>query len=259
LERHLSASQVERILRRASELADDGHAGDLGGISEPALIAAAEEAGIPGRAVRRAIAMETLGEPPAGQRADRLVGPRIVTVDVELPMSVPEAMSRLDVWMISGHHLRRERWSAYEAEWRRRDGIIAAGTRAIRHATGEGSLGDVRSLIAVARETDDGALLRVRVDRTADRAAWIGGGSAVATMSAGAALVGAVAVVPVLALFVPVGLAAGAGVARIGRSHSEKLDREAQRVLAAIESRMQPTSIRGDFVRWAIQRPRRRV
>jgi hypothetical protein len=78
-------------------------------------------------------------------------------------------------------------------------------------------------------------------------------------MSAGAAVVGAVAVVPVLALFVPVGLAAGAGVARIGRSHSDNLDREARRVLAAIESRTQPTSIREDFVRWAIQRPRRRA
>ncbi len=256
MERNLSASQVERILRRATELADE-ELDEAGGISESALIAAAEEAGIPAAAVRRAIAIERLGDPPPRQRVDRLVGPRVVTVDGELPMSVPEAMSRLDVWLVNGHHLRRERWTTAEAEWRRRDGVIAAGTRAIRHATGEGRLSDVRGLRAVARETSGGVVLRVSVDRTDDRAAWIGGGSAVATVSTGVAIVGAVAVVPVFAALVPVGLGAGAGVARVGRSRAENTEREVRRVLAAIESRMQPMTIRENLTRWALQRSRR--
>ena len=254
MDRNLTPSEVERILRRASELAgsDDVESG----ISEPALIAAAEEAGIPAAAVRRSIAIERLGERPARRRVDRLVGPSRVCVDLELPMPAQEALTRLDVWLVNGHHLRRERWGDHVAEWRHKEGIITTWSRAARHAYGEGRLSDVRGLTAAARTTEGGSVVRVMVDRTADRAGWLGSGSAVAVVSTGVAVVGAVAALPVVVLLAPVGIGLGAGLARSGRSQAEDLERELRRVLDAIEHRVQPTTIRQDLTRWALSRSR---
>jgi hypothetical protein len=254
LDGNLSSSEVERILRRACELADSGEVET--GISEAALIAAAEEAGIPAAAVRRSIAIERLGPPQAKRRIDRLVGPPVVTVDIDLAMPVVEALSRLDVWMVNGHHLRRERWAADGAAWRRREGIVAAGSRTIRHSYGEARLSNVRGMSAVARETPSGTVLRVGVDRSADRAGWLGSGSAVAMVTTGAAVVGTVVAVPIALLLAPVGIVAGAGIARVGRSQADDVEREVRRVLDAVEHRMQPTSLRQDFTRWALQRTR---
>lgn len=254
MDRNLTPHEVERILQRASEMAgtDDVETG----ISEPALVAAAEEAGIPAAAVRHSIAVERLGEVPSPRRVDRLVGPSRVIVDVGLAMAVSEAMARLDAWLVSGHHLRRERWGDDVAEWRRKEGILTAGSRAARHAYGEGRLSDVRGLVAVARPTDDGVVLRVAIDRTQDRAGWLGSGTAVAAASTGAVVVGAVAAFPVVALLAPVGIGIGAGIARAGRSQAESLERELRRVLDAVEHRVRPTTLRQDLTRWALLRGR---
>ena len=80
----LDRDVVTRVLRRASELADDGTP-PVDGIDEEALVEAADEVGIPVDAVRRAIAVERLGPAPGGRLGDVVLGRSIVVVDAELP------------------------------------------------------------------------------------------------------------------------------------------------------------------------------
>lgn len=255
MDQELTPEQVARVLRRASELAADDERPRQSGLSSSAVVAAAAEVGIPVAAVERAIAIEQLGATPPGRRGDRLVGPGLVVVDGRLPMGVAEAMSRLDDWLTSGHHLRRERWTAREGEWRRREGVIAAGTRAARGATGEGRLGEVRSLRVMAREDGAGTMIRVTVDRSAERNGWLTGGSSIALLGTGATVVGALAATPFILLAAPVALGAGAGMARAGRTSSDKTERELRRLLDAVGRRVTPTSLGQEIKRWVRRRP----
>lgn len=248
VERRLSPDEISRVLRRASELAGDGPTPELG-LPDAAVIEAAAEVGIPAHAVERAIAWERLGEAPTARRGDRLIGPGVVVVDRALAMPVAEAMARLDEWLVQGHHLRRERWSGRDAEYRRREGLVAAGSRAARAATGEGHLGQVGVLRASAREAGEGTLLRLSVERQGTRRGWAGGGTAVAVTGVAAASVGAVLAAPVLLVATPVAVAAGVGVAAGGRYESDRLTRELGRLLDAVGGRATPSTLRAELTR----------
>ena len=254
----LSPDEVARVLRRASELAANAEteSDPAHGLPASAVVAAAAEVGISADAVHRAIALERLGAVPTGARGDSLVGPRTVVVERRLAMPVAEVMARLDEWLVRGHHLRREQWASRDAEWGRRDGLVAAGSRAARSALGEGRLGEIRAIRASAREDGAGTMLRIQLDRSATRSGYAGGGAAVAAAGTATGAVLAVAVFPAFVLIAPAAVAGGAGIARAGRHQSDKLAREAGRVLDAIGGRVNPTTL-GDELRRRV-RPRRR-
>ena len=252
----LSADEVARVMRRASELVGEAGADGADGLPASAVVAAAAEVGIPAAAVHRAIALERLGPTPPARPGDRLVGPREVVVETRLAMPVAEAMARLDQWLTEGHHLRREAWSGRDGEWARRSGLVAAGSRATRSALGEGQLGEIRSIRASAREDGDGTVLRLGLDRSNVRTAFVGGGTAIAAAgtATGAAL--AITVFPAFALIAPAAVLGGAGVARAGRSQSDRIEREARRLLDAIARRATPTTL-GAEIRRRVRRARR--
>jgi hypothetical protein len=251
----LTPDEVARVLRRASEMAGTGDDPEVRGLPASAVVAAAAEVGISADAVHRAIALERLGDVPAGARGDSLVGPRTLVVERRLAMPVAETMARLDDWLVQGHHLRREHWASRDAEWGRRDGLVAAGSRATRHALGEGRLGEIRSIRASAREDGQGTLLRVHIDRAAARSGYVASGAGVAAAGAATGAVLAVVVFPAFVLIAPAAVAGGAGIARAGRQQSDKLERETQRLLDAIAGRMTPTTL-GDELRRRVRRRR---
>src|SRR6476661_552133 len=173
---------VARILRRAGDIEESsGVREDPRVIGEASLLAAAEEVGFSVDAVRRSIAVERLGPLPATRRADRLVGPAQVYADVEVDVPARDALARIDSWLVDGHHLRRDVLQSGHGEWSKRSGVVGATVRTVRGATGEGKLGDFQRVDATARETGTGSsVIRVTVDRTANRRFAGGGASVVA-------------------------------------------------------------------------------
>ena len=170
------------MLRRATELAGVGPDDplELGAIDEETLVVAAVEAGIPAPAVRRAIAIERLGPVPPAHVGDRLVGPTIVIDEQELPGSAADVLARIDSWLVAGHHMRRDRLRDGRGEWSKRTGLVGTTIRTIRHATGEGHLGDLQRIAATARDTGTGTcVVRVEADRRRDRTVRVASGVAV--------------------------------------------------------------------------------
>lgn len=247
-ELELTADEVRRILRRAGELAADDRTGHDRGIPESVLISAAEEAGIPGEAVRRAIAMERLGTPTGATTGDRLVGAGEVTVEVELDMTPGEAMRRLDAWLVDGHHLRRERTGPGTAEWAKRDGLFAAGSRAARGLSGEGKLGETKRIRAVVQPVGDRTILRVTADRRGERSEWAWGGGIVGASGTVGVVVAAVLASPFLLALAPLAVAAGVGVASGGRGQADRLRDELERLVGFVANRTSPSSLRDQFV-----------
>ena len=88
---------------------------DADGIDADTLVAAAAEVGIPEQAVRRSLALERLGPPPAD--GGRVLGAAVVVVEDELHGDAGDVLARLDAWFVSGHHLRRDRLRDGRGTW----------------------------------------------------------------------------------------------------------------------------------------------
>ncbi len=275
----LAPDVVERILRRASELAAASGRGELTGsnngdqgevtprgISEAALVAAASEVGLSVPAVQRSIAIERLGAVRPGRRGDRFFGPAVVSVDDEITASVAETLERLDAWLVDGHHLRRDRLrapgrsgagtgagsgvGAGVGEWSKRSGIVGVTVRRIRGATGEGKLGDLRRVTATASESGVGtSVVRITGDRSPDRQALVGGGAVVAATGTAGVVAVAIIATPLVLLATPVAVVAGLGVAARGRSRARRTELEFRRLLDAVEAGGDPTRLRVDIAR----------
>ena len=253
----IDAKVVARILRRAGDLERAGEASDESGtIAEQSLLAAAEEVGLSVDAVRRSIAVERLGPPPAPRHGDRLVGRSQVYADGEVDMSADEALVRVDSWLVDGHHLRRDVLRSGHGEWSKRSGLVGVTVRAMRNATGEGRLGDVERVNATARDAGSGSsVVRVTIDRTSGRRLAGRGGAVVAVGGAmtGVALAAATAT-PVLLLAMPAAVVAGIGVALTGRKRARQTEREVRRLLDAVSASADPTRLCVEFVRRATGR-----
>jgi hypothetical protein len=252
----LDASAVARVLRRASDLeratgADD----DPGSISEASLIAAAEEVGLSIDALRRSIAVERLGPPPPARRGDRVLGPAQVYVEGEVGAPAGDALAEVDSWLVDGHHLRRDVLRPGHGEWSRRSDLVGVTVRAVRHATGEGRLGDCDRINASARETGDGSsVVRITIDRSPNRRRAGGGGAVIAVGGTAGAIVAGVALTPFVLLAMPVAIVAGIGVASSGKKRARETEREARRLLDAVSAGAGPTRLRVDIVRRATGR-----
>ena len=249
----IDAKVVARILRRAGDLerAQDAH-DEEGTIAEASLIAAAEEVGLSVDAVRRSIAVERLGPPPATRHGDRIVGPSQVYVDCEVDVPANDALARVDSWLVDGHHLRRDVLRSGRGEWSKRSGLVGATVRTIRHATGEGQLGDVERVNAAVCDTLSGSsVIRITIDRTGNRRFASGGGTAIAVGGMTGVVVTAVAATPVVLLAMPAVIVAGVGVALTGRRRARTTEREIRRLLDAVEAGADPTRLSVDVVRRA--------
>ncbi len=252
----LDPDLVQKILRRAGDLERDTEGRDRArGIDESSLIAAAEEVGLSVAALRRSIAYERLGPLPDARFSDRVLGPSLVFGDGEVDASADEALARVDAWLVSGHHLRRDALRAGRGEWSKRSGVVGIAMRAVRGVTGEGKLGDFERVQATARDVGEGAsIVRVCVDRAANRRFAGGGGAVVAVGGTAGVVVAAAAVTPVLLVATPVALVAGVGVALTGRKRARAAQHEIARLLDAVGDGARPTRLSVDVVRRATGR-----
>lgn len=249
----LDAKAVARILRRAGDLERAGESQDEAGtIADDSLIAAAEEVGLSGDAVRRSIAVERLGPLPLARPGDRILGPSHVYADGEADVPADDALARVDSWLVDGHHLRRDVLRSGHGEWSKRSGLVGVTIRTIRNATGEGKLGDFERISAAARDTCIGSsVVRITIDRTANRRFAVGGGSVVAVGGMAGVVVAAVAATPVVLLAMPAAIVAGIGVALTGRQRARDTEREIRRLLDAVGAGADPTRLSVDVVRRA--------
>ena len=256
----LDREAAERVLRRASELAgvdaDDPLA--LGAIDEHTLVVAAVEAGIPAQAVRRAIAIERLGPVPPAHVGDPLVGPTIVIDEQELPGRADDVLRRIDTWLVAGHHMRRVRLRDGRGEWTKWTGLVGTTLRTVRHATGEGYLGDLQRIVATVRDTGNGTcVVRVEADRRRDRTARVASGVAVGGAAAAGVVGVALVTAPLVLLAAPVAIAAGCGIAATGRGRAKRVVLELDRVIEAVDQQVEPARLRADVYRRVRGVPRR--
>ena len=255
VDHEIDHAMVARIVRRASELAgpDTDH-DHRRGISRDALLAAAQEVGIPAVVVLRSIALERLGPQPVPHVADRFVGAALVAVDDEIAGSADEVLDRIDAWLVAGHHLRRDRVRNGRGEWSKRSGVVGLTVRRLRTATGEGQLGEFRQVTAVAEDVGTGsAVVRVVVDRSSSRRIAIVGGATAALGGAGG-IVAAAALGPIALVAVPMVAIGGAAMARSGKNRARRTATEVERMLEAVADHQPPTKLRTDVARRVIGR-----
>jgi hypothetical protein len=250
----LDRQAVRRVLRRATELeATALPRPDDDRVDPDALVAAAAEAGIPEPAVRRALALERLG--PAPRRRGMLLGTPVVVAEAEVQGSPDEVLRRVDDWLVAGHHLRRDRLHGGAGAWSRRRGLVGSTFRMIRHATGEGYLGDLERIDATAVDAGERTcVVRVAADRRRERRFRGAAGAAVVTVTSAAAAVGAVVLSPVLLVAAPVSAVAGAGIAVGGRRRATRLAGVLDRVLDSVEHGVRPTRLGTHFAKRVVDR-----
>ncbi len=252
----LDRDAVARVLRRATDLAgtEPVHVVDVGHIEPEALVAAATEVGIPEHAVRRAITVEQLGALPPTRGA--LLGPAVVVVDDEIDGPADDALADVDRWLVSGHHMRRDRLhtGAGIGRWTRRRGLLGTTFRSLRHATGEGYLGDLERIDVVALDTGAGTcVIRVSADRRKERRTRGVAGAAVGGVTAVGAVAGAVVIGPWLLLAAPATVAVGAGIAAGGRRRARRLEGEIDRLLDSVEHGDRPARLAPELARRVVR------
>lgn len=206
---------AERVLRRAVELSDRAEVDPHGwGISERALVEAAEELGVASGSVLQAIGEERLGVLEAPRRpADRLVGPPTVTAVRILPGGPDELLDALDAWLRHAGSLRRQRRGAHEANYRRRSDAVAGVQRTLRSLTGEENLHRVDRLsVSVRPVGDERSAVALVADLRVERTVALAGASSVAGLGSAASSVFALGGPGWLWLGVPASAAAGVGI-----------------------------------------------
>ncbi|MFT6292598.1 MAG: hypothetical protein ACJAR2_003215 [Ilumatobacter sp.] len=258
----LNRDDVARILNRAQAIEHAGDAEMSDGIDSETLIEAAAEVGIDRNAVRDSLAVERLAIEPAGppSRLDRLVGPRNIVIERELPVTVPAAIAGTEAWLTSVHKLLCDRRSTSTLHARRRSDVSARFGRFRTSVRGDGRLGTVGSLdieavplIVGSTPARPRTLVRARADRSAPRSVRLGVGSAAGVAGAGVgataiALGGAMLVVPLISL--PL-IGGGFFVARSGLSHGDRLELELERLLSLVERGEKPVGMLGRAARRA--------
>jgi hypothetical protein len=248
---------VERIIRRAVEIAgpvplDDPSAAS--GVSRAALVAAADEVGLPVVAVLRSIATEHLGDIPPARMTDRVLGAGVVAVDDEIAGSADDVLHRIDAWLVHGHHRRRDRLRGGRGEWSKRSGVVGLTMRRMRRATGEGGLSGYQHIAAVAEDIGTGSsAVRVTVDRQSERSRAAAGGAVVIVGGAGGVAFAAAAG-PLALIAAPFVVVGGVGVALSGRRRAKRTTVEVERLLEAVADHDSPTRLRADVAQRVIGR-----
>ena len=210
---------AQRVLRRAIELADrEALSSAVDGISEQALVEAAEELGMDARSVRRAAAEERLGVLQGETRTiDRVAGPAVVSATRVVALPAADLFEIADQWLRRHGVVRRRRFDAASlvAEYTRRSDPVAGLQRTARTVRGHEHLGRVRRLRVVVQPVDPHrSVVALVADLELERTVAVAGGSTVAGAGSTVAVVEALSGAPWLWLGVPASLAAGVGVLR---------------------------------------------
>lgn len=209
---------AERILRRAIELGDDDASAHRDGVSERALVEAAEELGVDAAVVRLAASEERMGLLRNDQqRGDRLVGPGVVLVTRTIDAPAEELMERVDVWLRRHGALRRARKGVdpLVAEYTRRSDAAAGIQRTIRSFSGQEDLGELRRLRVLIHPVDERrSILALGADLQLERQLALYGGSGVAGVGSTVSVVEAFAMSPWWWAGVPASVATGFGIMR---------------------------------------------
>ena len=210
------------MLRRAVELAEsDPDRGDgAQGISEQALVEAAEELGVDVAVVRRAAVEERMGLlVPTHRFGDGLVGPGALTVHRIVQGDPADVLDSVDGWLRKIGSLRRQRRDAGSASYQRRSDVAAWFQRTARSIRGAEDVSRVRRLTVECTPVDnDRTMLVLRADLQLERDLTVASGAGVAGVGSSIAAIEAFAVSPWLWLGVPASLAAGTGIL-VARSH----------------------------------------
>ncbi len=250
---------VARILRRAHEIESvrSSDVDDAGVVGAEPLLQAAVEVGMDESAVVEAMAIERLPVVESPRRIDRLVGEKQVVVERRIDKPADRVLTVAEHWLAEAHRLRCDRRGNAIVCWKR-DDLSASVARTIDGLRGEARLGAVHRLevTAVTVASDhtselDHTLLRLSADRTIPRRFVVGGGAALGAAGAGSAVLGvtgALALWPLITLPV-LGLAAA--VLRSGRSQSDRLELELERLLSKIERGERNQPLVGRLVRRA--------
>jgi hypothetical protein len=239
---------AQRILRRAVHLAEDGNDHDAwDGVSERALVEAAEELGLDVAAVRRAASEERLGllSPPS-TRLDALVGPGSLRIGRIAPGEPAAVLERVDAWLRRVAPLRRQRGDAMSASYGRRSDVVASVQRSVRSVTGAEDLRRVRRVHVVARPIDrDSSMVVLVADLELERSLAVATGAGVAGVGSAVAVVEALVWTPWIWLGVPASLAAGGGVLVARRHGVPDVRSSLEGVLDRVESGESPPSVLG--------------
>ena len=207
------ADDVEGVMRRAIELADDDHDGVLTIVQ---LQEVAAELGLPASSVAVAVAEKQAGADPGDGFVAKVIGPDRVAVHHRTSMSVEEAQALLVRWLEQGHGLRVLSAGEGVVVGRKRRDMLAPAVRASRSVQGLGGLGKAREVRAVVVPFAEDRTALVLVADIRDRrksSVAVGGVVAVAGIAAGGAA--AVATAPAAAAVAPVAIGAGALIGRI--------------------------------------------
>ncbi|MEJ2217999.1 MAG: hypothetical protein P8099_15435 [Gemmatimonadota bacterium] len=217
-QRSISRHDLERVIRRASELAASADADER--IPESEVVQIAAELGLSARHVRQAL-LEVPGSDEPGP-IDRLYGPDIVMAARSVPGD-PEALLRmLEDYLATREYLQVVRRREGLAAFVQADDTVSKVARALRRPRRRFHIARARSVIVRARELEQG-VSHVRLDvNVKDRRRRAIRNGVLATAFVSAPL-GAAVFVPVWQLVAsvagdPLGIAAGAitGVGALG-------------------------------------------
>lgn len=247
-ERHLSHDAVERVLRRASELADVP--GDhQSGTSEQAVLEAATEVGLPAVAVRTALAIERLPQVPKPDRLDALRGPRLVAAERVIQLGAADLIERLDAILTKENGLRRARSTDLHVRWTKRADTVGALQRTALRMQGGAQLGTVTavevhaSLVGGERSIDAGTAVRLFADRSQQCTSQLAAGAAVGAAGAAGLVAAAVVATPLVLVAAPVVAVAAVATSRIGRRQARAIAVELERVLDMAERGVNPVGV----------------
>lgn len=241
----LDPDAVERVLRRAQELANDAPDPERPGVvDEEVLVEAAGEAGIDPAAVRRSLALERLPIETSPAPGDRIVGPRSIVANRVVDGDTDEVLARLDSWLSASGKLVAIRRADGTTEWVPRTGVWAALSRLKRPPLTASAEEADRVLAEVTPTADRTATaVRLTLDRSRDR-------SAAATTGVAVSGAGALGTVAALTVFVPGFLLAslpaiglGGWLAYGGSRRAEQMTTELDRLLDVIEAGERPPSV----------------
>lgn len=240
---------AERVLRRAVRLAEhDDHGVEQGGVSEQALIEAAEELGVDVEVVRRAAVEERLGLLVDGRRrGDQLVGVGRIRVHRDVPGTPEQAIELVDAWLKRIGSFRRQRGDAGSAQYARRGDPTAWAQRGARAVRGSQDLRRVRRLQVVATPMGrDRSLVVLDADLELERQLAVASGAGVAGAGSTVAVVEALVWTPWFWLAVPASVAAGTGVL-VARAHGvPDVEASLEGLLDRVDAGERPTSVLGD-------------
>jgi hypothetical protein len=230
--RGLDRDELDRVIRRATELQFAGSDSEGGRMSEDEVIRIGREVGLAPEHVRRALgelrAESLLPTPPRESGVGtRLFGPARVGASRVVPGTAPEVARALEEYLRVGESLRQVRKRGLHSRWEPEQGIVAGLQRSLGWGGRTYELARTKELEVRVEALEDGfSLVALEADLSSVRAevgwGWglgLGTGGAGLGFGLGMAVGFPLAAVPLAA----VGAGAGIGFGR--RDFAGKVDR----------------------------------